>query len=186
MIKAAFEEIHRNGFSSPKNVRRILDSVGVTKGAIAHHFGSKQGLGDAVVDELARDRVLANWIRPIDKADDPIDAIRATLTSAAKDALGPLANLARALADEETGEAKTPSERVKDLYVLWRRSLADNLARGQHQGTVRDDVVPEDEATTLIAFFEGSIDLARGSQDPHLLEVCLRKIRRYLDALRPD
>ena len=185
LIKAAFEEIHRSGFSSPKNVKRILSTVGVTKGAIKHHFGNKQGLGDAVVDELARDQVLAGWVRPIDAADDPIDAIGAALTDAATEALGPLHILARGLADEGSGEAKSPPERVEDLYELWHDSLARNLARGQRQGTVRDDIVPEDAASCVIAFYEGAVGLARASRDPQRLEVCLREVRQYLDGMRP-
>ncbi len=188
LLKAAFEEIHRSGFGSPRNVQRILDAVGVTKGAIKHHFGSPQRLGDAVVDEIARDRVLADWVRPVEGAEDPIDAISAALSSAIEDtALGPLNNLARHLDDEGSGEgAETPGARVAELYGLWRRGLADSLTRGQRHGTVRDDVAPEAVAACLIALFEGSIGLARGSQDPHLLEICEREILRYLDALRPE
>ncbi len=194
LLAAAFDEIHRSGFGSARNVQRILSSVGVTKGAIKHHFGSKQGLGYAVVDEVARDKVLANWVRPLDEADNPIDAISAALSSALEDTtLGPLNNLARDLGEEggpkehrpEGGHARTPRERVEELYVLWRRSLARHLARGQRQGMVRDDVVPEAAAACLIAFYEGSIGLAKGSRDPHLLETCVREILRYLDALRP-
>ncbi len=185
LIKAAFEEIHRSGFSSSKNVKRILSSVGVTKGAIKHHFGGKEGLGDAVVDELARDQIHAGWVRPIDEADDPIDAIGAALTEAATEALGPLQNLARGLADEGSGEAKPPHERVEDLYELWHDSLAHNLARGQRQGTVRGDVVPDNAASCVIAFYEGAVGFARASRDPRRLEVCLREIRQYLDGMRP-
>lgn len=190
LLKAAFQEIHQSGFGSPRNVGRILDDVGVTKGAIKHHFGSKQGLGYAVVDELARDKVLANWVRPVDASDNPIDAIREAFSSALEDpTLGPLNNLARDLVDEhcapDGGRAKTPRQRVEELYVLWRQSLARNLASGQRQGTVRDDIDPESAAACLIAFYEGSIGLARGSRDPDLLATCVCEIGRYLDALRP-
>ncbi len=191
LLEAAFEEIHRSGFGSSRNVQRILSTVGVTKGALQHHFGGKQGLGDAVVDELTRERVLAEWVRPVDEADDPLDGIRAALSSALEDpALGPLTNLARGLDDgrspDEKEETRTPREQVAELYALWRRGLARNLARGQRQGTVRDDVDPETVAACLIAFYEGSIGLARGSRDPRLLEICGREILRYLDALRPE
>ena len=188
LLKAAFEEIHRGGFGSPKNVQRILNAVGVTKGAIRHHFGSPQGLGDAVVDELARERVLTDWVRPIEGAGDPIDAISAALSSTLEDsALGPLNNLARHLDEEGSGEGTgTAGARVAELYGLWRSSLVRGLARGQRQGTVRDDVAPEGVAACLIALFEGTIGLARGSRDPHLLEICEQEILRYLDALRPE
>ena len=184
MIQATLKEIHRSGFSSPRNVRRILGSVGVTKGAIKHHFGSNQRLGDAVIDEYAREQVLANWVRPIDAADNPIDAIRSRFAKAGEDTLGSLRNLARGLPDDAS-EAKA-REQVKELYELWRNSLARNLARGQRQGTVREDVVSEDVAAHLIAFYEGSITLADGFCDPTLIEVCLRDVDRYLDALRPE
>jgi TetR/AcrR family transcriptional repressor of nem operon len=186
LLQAGFEEIHKSGFRSA-DVPRILSSAGVTKGALYHHFGSKKGLGYAVVDEVVRDMVLDNWVRPLNEADNPINAMIATLTGAVEDAETavecgcPLHNLAQEMSPVDAGFR----ERVEKVQTSWRRGLANNLARGQRQGTVRDDVDAEDTAAFVVASCEGSIGLAKGSQDPRLLETCIRGIVQYLETLRP-
>ena len=105
LIKAAFEEIHRSGFNSPKNVQRILSSVGVTKGAIQHHFGNKKGLGDAVVDEYAREQMLTNWVRVVDAADNP------STRSARRSRARPKKLSARSTTSRGVSRARTPRKR---------------------------------------------------------------------------
>ncbi|WP_164144447.1 TetR/AcrR family transcriptional regulator, partial [Serratia marcescens] len=41
LLGAAFDEMHRSGFRGA-DVETILDNVGVTKGALYHHFDSKE------------------------------------------------------------------------------------------------------------------------------------------------
>ena len=72
LLAAAFEEIHKSGFRAA-SLDAILESTGVTKGALYHHFGSKQELGYAVVDEVIRPFVEARW-KPILNAANVIDA----------------------------------------------------------------------------------------------------------------
>src|SRR5262249_7743733 len=51
LLQAAFHEIYRSGFRTA-DLDAILATAGVTKGAPYHHFGSKDALGYAVVDEV--------------------------------------------------------------------------------------------------------------------------------------
>ncbi len=186
LLQAGFDEIHKSGFRSA-DVPRILSCAGVTKGALYHHFGSKKGLGYAVVDEIMREMVLDVWVRPLNESDSPIDAMITVLTDALEDAEThstcgcPVNNLAQEMSPVDEGFR----ERIEKLHILWRRGLTRNLARGQREGTVRTDVDAEDTATFLVASCEGSIGLAKGSQDPKLLETCVRGIVQYLEGLRP-
>lgn len=185
LLQAGFEEIHRSGFRAA-DVPRILAAAGVTKGALYHHFGSKKGLGYAVIDEAVRDMVLDHWVRPLDESPNPIDALIATLADGIADAENhvtcgcPLNNLAQEMSPVDEGFR----QRVDRLFTLWRRGLAKNLARGQRQGTVRSDIDVDHTAAFIVAACEGSIGLAKGSQDPQLLETCARGIIQYLETLR--
>lgn len=105
----------------------MLAEAGVTKGALYHHFGSKKGLGFAVIDEV-----------------------------------------------------------VRDMVLTWRQGLAEGLARGQRNGTVRADVDPEDAATFLVAACEGTIGLAKSAQSVGHLEACIQGLVHYLGSLRPQ
>ena len=51
LLQAAFREVHRSGFQNA-GIDTILEATNVTKGALYHHFDSKEALGYAVVDEI--------------------------------------------------------------------------------------------------------------------------------------
>ena len=51
LLRAAFQEMHRSGFRGA-DMNAILAAARVTKGALYHHFDSKEALGYAVVDEV--------------------------------------------------------------------------------------------------------------------------------------
>src|SRR5713101_7434306 len=74
LLQAAFQEIYRSGFQAA-SLDNMLSKAGVTKGALYHHFGSKEELGYAVVDELIREHILDRWVRSLEKAENPIDAL---------------------------------------------------------------------------------------------------------------
>ena len=59
------------------------------------------------------------------------------------------------------------------------------LRRGQSQGTVRRDLVPEETASFLIALVEGYEVLAKNAQDVKVWEVGIRNISEWLRSLRP-
>src|SRR5258707_3357025 len=74
LLQAAFREVHRSGFQSA-SIDAILADTNVTKGALYHHFESKEALGYAVVEEkiakLTRDR----WLRPMRSEEEPINIL---------------------------------------------------------------------------------------------------------------
>ena len=62
LLQAAFREVRRSGFQSA-GIDTILAATNVTKGALYHHFESKEALGYAIVGmkivaKLVRDRWL--------------------------------------------------------------------------------------------------------------------------------
>src|SRR6266851_5448653 len=90
--------------------RRIAEA-GITKGALYHHFGSKQELGYAVVDELIREHILDRWVRSLEKAENPIDGLLAVLREGRHPSfdqrLGcPLNNLAQEMSPLDEGFRK--------------------------------------------------------------------------------
>ena len=71
LIDAAFSEIFRNGFQ-PTALEAILSRAGVTKGAIYHHFKSKDELGYCVFDEVVAPWVRERWIDPFRSTKEPL------------------------------------------------------------------------------------------------------------------
>jgi len=185
LLQAAFQEIYRSGFQAA-SLDNILSKAGVTKGALYHHFGSKEELGYAVVDELIREHILDRWVRSLEKAENPIDGVLAILRR--KDPhppfdqrLGcPLNNLAQEMSPLNEGFRK----RLKSVFREWREGIAKALRRGQERGQVRSDVDPLESADFFIAALEGSVSLAKNAQDRDLFDSCKAGLARYLESLR--
>jgi TetR/AcrR family transcriptional regulator, transcriptional repressor for nem operon len=167
LLEAGFREIHRQGFQ-PASLEAIVDAAGVTKGALYHHFASKQALGYAVVDEVLADLLHEHWIGPIERAPDPLEALIATVREAAARGkaveLGcPLNNLAQEMSGVDEGF----QQRIAGLYQRWEAGVTRALQRGQTQGRVRPDVDVAAAATFIVASIEGALGLAKTRKDGH-------------------
>jgi len=70
LLDAAFSEMYLHGFRAT-GIEVVLSASGVSKGALYHHFGSKQGLGYAVVEERVAPLVRDRYIKPFRESSDP-------------------------------------------------------------------------------------------------------------------
>src|SRR5579862_6826157 len=75
LLDAAFREFYTNGFQGG-SLNHVVDVAGATKGALFHHFDSKQALGYAVLDDVIGPILLARWLDPVADSDDPITDIQ--------------------------------------------------------------------------------------------------------------
>ncbi len=208
LLDAAAHEVHRQGFRN-SGLDAILSQAGVTKGALYHHFGSKQGLGYAVLDEVYVPMLERLWITPLQASGDPLDAIAASIASAQAHFCAPnygcldgpanglesspestekwlhgcpLDNLAHEMADLDEGF----HERISGLFDRWRRALEDHLEGAQELGELRSDVVCASAAAFIVSACQGAVALAKGCQCRDTLGSCLRELNRYLESLRPS
>ena len=183
LLAAGFHEIHRQGFQ-PASLEAIVDTAGVTKGALYHHFATKQALGYAVVDEVIGTLLNQHWIDPIEDATDPVDALVSLVRRAARTAnveLGcPLNNLAQEMSGVDGGF----QERIDRVYHRWEAGVAAALQRGQAQGSVRRDVDLAPVATFVVSSIEGALGLAKTRKSPEPLRACAEELARYLQTLR--
>src|SRR5271170_1471117 len=74
LLQAAFREVRRSGFQSA-GIDTILATTNVTKGALYHHFESKEALGYAIVEEIIAKLVQDRWLRPLLCDRQPIDIL---------------------------------------------------------------------------------------------------------------
>jgi TetR/AcrR family transcriptional repressor of nem operon len=184
LLQAAFREVYRSGFRGA-GLDTILAATGVTKGALYYHFGSKEALGYAIVEEIVAALPRDKWLRPLQQSKDPIaaliDIVQATSVRP-KDVQGgcPLVNLAQEMSPLDEQFRK----RLERIFNGWQEGIATALRRGQSQGTVRRDLVPEETASFLIAMYEGYVLLVKNAQDPKVWNVGIRNIVGWLRTLR--
>jgi AcrR family transcriptional regulator len=187
LIDAAFEEIHRNGFRAA-SIDDILAKVGVTKGALYHHFGSKQELGYAVIDEVVRPFVEENW-RPASDApnliDTAIELCRRLTRERSEMALTlgcPFNNLINEMSPVDEGFR----QRLNAILLRWRDGVQRAVAHGQEVCTVRRDADPAAVAAFIISSIEGCVGMGKATQSREFLESGFRGLIDYLEHLRPE
>jgi TetR/AcrR family transcriptional regulator, transcriptional repressor for nem operon len=186
LLQAAFREVYRTGFQSA-GLDTILAATGMTKGALYHHFGSKEALGHAIIEEIVANFSRDRWLRPLERSkhENPIDAlirIVKAIPIAPKDIKGgcPLVNLAQEMSPLDEQFRK----RLERIFNAWRAGITTALQRGQYEGTVRRDLDPEETASFLIAMVEGYEVLAKVSQDVKVWKVGMANIEGWLNSLR--
>ena len=186
MLRAAFREVYRYGFQSA-GVDAILAATNVTKGALYYHFENKQALGYAIIEEIIAEITRDRWVLPLERSKNknPIDAlirIVRAIPSRPRDVKSgcPLVNLAQemSLLDEQF------RKRLEKIFQAWQREIAMALRRGQSEGTVRRDLLPEESASFLIAMIEGYEVLAKNAQDAKVWKMGIRNVVRWLGSLR--
>ncbi len=183
LLQAAFKEVYNSGFQGT-DLDTILDSAGVTKGALYHHFENKESLGYAIVDEVITAITLEKWVRPLANTSDPVKTLIEIVDSTSVEPTYlrggcPLNNLAQEMSPLDEGFRK----RLAKVFADWHGAIANALKEGQKRGTVKRDVDAEDTATFIIATYEGYLSISKNSQDPRMLQSGKRSIARYLETL---
>ena len=184
LLQAAFNKVYESGFQGT-DLDTILEGAGVTKGALYHHFASKEALGYAIVDEVLATLTRDKWLIPLESSDDPIDALVGVVQSTSLRSEDvrcgcPLNNLAQEMSPLDEGFRK----RLARVFADWQAGIADALRGGRKRGLVRTEVDPAETATFLIAMYEGYISLAKNSQDARVLQSGKKRMVRYLESLR--
>jgi TetR/AcrR family transcriptional repressor of nem operon len=187
LLQAAFREVYKVGFQSA-GIDTILAATNVTKGALYYHFESKEALGYAIIEEIVAKLTRDNWLLPLQRSTDkdPIDAligIVRAIPSRPRDVKNgcPLLNLAQEMSQLDEQFRK----RLEKIFHAWQEGIAMVLRRGQSQGTVRRNLVPEETASFLIAMVEGYAVLAKNAQDAKVWNAGINNIVGWLSSLRP-
>jgi TetR/AcrR family transcriptional repressor of nem operon len=185
LLQAAFLEVYRSGFQSA-SLDAVLATAGVTKGALYYHFGSKEALGYAIVEEIIAPNLRNKWLGPLQRTKDPIETLIGIVQAESvrpEDVRGgcPLNNLAQEMSPLDEGFRK----RLKSVFHEWQESIASALREGQAHGKVRRDVEPADAAGFLIAMVEGYVSLAKNAQDARVSKMGKKNMVGWLQSLRP-
>jgi AcrR family transcriptional regulator len=186
LLQAAFREVYRYGFQSA-GIDTILAATNVTKGALYYHFESKEALGHAIIEEIIAEITRDRWVLPLQRSKDknPVDAligIVQAIPARSRDVRSgcPLVNLAQEMSQLDEQFRK----RLERIFHAWQEEIAMALRRGQSQGTVRRDLVPEETSRFLVAMVEGYEVLAKNAQDAKVWHMGIRNIVGWLGSLR--
>jgi AcrR family transcriptional regulator len=188
LLEAGQQEMYLKGFQAA-SLDDILRRAGVTKGAFFHYFASKTEFGYALVDEVLAQMIAAQWVTSLQDEPDALETIAREFErgieglALQRPILGcPLNNLAQEMNPLDAGFRR----RTSAVFEMWRASFLKALTHAQATGTVRANVNAGDVAHALVAQIEGTLSLARNSQDPETLMTGARGLRQYLESLRAE
>jgi TetR/AcrR family acrAB operon transcriptional repressor len=167
VLSAALEVFSQRGYSAAR-LEDIAEAADVTRGAIYHHFGSKEELYKALVTERSAGiNQLAEEI--IGQGGTSLEIIRRLLVSLfeyAEENEEYRALLELAVSKVELTEGL---DSIREDTVKGRRQLAaifqELLSQGIQVGTIRSDLPVESAAWSLVSFMNG-VGLI-WIQDPH-------------------
>jgi len=186
IMQAAFHEMHKHGYQGMR-IDQVLKNTDLKKGAMYHHFPSKQALGYAVLEERIQKRITELWITPLITTDDPLMTIHSLFIKLDEEwnddffNLGcPLNNLAQEMSPIDEGFR----DRITTFFNLWKESITDALKLGQQQGIVDQSINSADSAIFILASIEGALGMVKSHQNKEVYYSCSRELERYLNTLR--
>ncbi|WP_298219575.1 TetR/AcrR family transcriptional regulator [Halothiobacillus sp.] len=187
ILQAAAAEIHRQGFQAA-SIAHILASTGLTKGALYHHFPSKQALGLAVVDEVIRKGLEERLLNPLREANEPLDTLLAymdnrirELTDDAFELGCPLNNLVQEMSPIDEA-FKT---HLDHILHAWQVVIEQALNKGQTQNRIRQDVDCKAAALFIVSAWEGCWGMAKNRQSAQTFRSCMAQLSQFVLSLAP-
>lgn len=185
LLQVAADEIYRVGFQAA-GIGDILKKAGVSKGALYHHFPTKQDLGYAAFDEIFAVEYRQTWSQVMQAA-DPVGVLIAEIKERHSQMQGealtcgcPINNLAQEMSPIDEGFR----QRVQQVFDTWRADFAQALERAQKAGRVRAEVQPVQAAAFIIASVQGAIIMAKNAQDNDVFSQSIQGLIDYLEGLR--
>jgi AcrR family transcriptional regulator len=152
IIEVATRMFARNG-SRGTTLGEIAAEVGVSQAAVVYHFGTKEELLNAVLDNRDRFEDTQLWRNGPDPGLD-IFWIVADIVHSWADHPEIVGLLAVLLAENVTDEGPL-RPRLRRNYQLTVQRIADTLGKAIERGEMRADVDPRLKAAELLAFLSG-------------------------------
>lgn len=152
IIEVATRMFARNG-SRGTTLGEIAAEVGVSQAAVVYHFGTKEELLNAVLDNRDRFEDTQLWRNGPDPGLD-IFWIVADIVRSWADQPEVVGLLAVLLAENVTDDGAL-RPRLRGNYQLTLQRIADTLGKAAGRGEMRADVDPRLKAAELLAFLSG-------------------------------
>ncbi len=162
----------------------VLKASGVGKGNFYYYFKSKEDLGYAILDRMLQ-AFVERTLDPAfaDSVADPVVQIQEFLdrvldNQRQRSCIGgcPMGNLASELSDVHEGFR----QRLAGMFLQWRVTLGEVLARGRESGRLRSGLDPASAAEFLVAALEGAILLTKVTRDISVMERCVTELKQHL------
>lgn len=185
LLKVTAEEMRLHGYKAA-SLADILKKAGISKGALYHHFATKQELGYAVFDEIYMQDFLGNWELPL-SSDQPIDALCCWFSSFAESwteselQFGcPACNIATEMAGIDEGFRLKTQQMFEEL----QSRLEQTILYAQQQGQINAEIAVKPVAAFIVAVIQGAMMQGKCSGDVSTFRSILGCLSDYIYSLK--
>lgn len=186
ILQKAFELIYVNGYQTT-SIDDIIATTQVTKGAFYYHFGSKDEMGLAIIDEILKPTLTAGFIAPLENGSDPVDAIYGLMhhllmeNEFLKVEYGcPAANFTQEMTPWNADFGRV----LDDLTKQWTRVMAAAIEKGKKNGFIRKDVDAKQVTLFVMSGYWGIRNFGKLENSKTAYIPYLKELKKYLQGLR--
>jgi TetR/AcrR family transcriptional repressor of nem operon len=187
IVDAAEALVYQHGFAAT-SIDKVIERVGITKGAFFYHFKAKADLGRALIQRYA-ERDLAHLERTIARTDrlssDPRQRILifiGLLQEDFKTLPDPIPGcLFTSYLYESTEYPEDVAEIAEQTFVKWRDRVAGKIEEASKANALVREVPSIGLASTLLALIEGGFVLAKAQRDASVLIDLLDQYRAQIE-----
>lgn len=159
ILLAAFEEITRHGYQGA-GIADIIARSGLSRGAVYHHFESKQAVAIGVVDEVIMERYRQYWARIFEGRGDVLHALMDGLRNPKLLNCNNGCSLANLHQDAGRDEGRELARAVTKAQKEFEGIFAAALERARDNGELRNDADPISLGAFVAASFQGIMGAA--------------------------
>ncbi len=167
------------------SVEDVINACGITKGSFYFHFGSKEELGYAVIENAAR-HVSARLRSVMEDRDSPFEKLVAALEELQRIVMEAdccrgciLGNLALELSNQHDGFREKLAWAFQNLAEI----IAEPLVLMKESGKLPTDFDPASFASFAVSAVEGGIMMSKVTRDPEPMRRCAQILLSQVKAL---
>jgi TetR/AcrR family transcriptional regulator, transcriptional repressor for nem operon len=185
ILRQAEHLIHLHGFHST-TLDDIAKACRMTKANLFHHYGSKEELGLAVLDQKVEE-YRSRKVGPLCGGNDPVAQVGQMFADCGKfyDGNGCKAGcFIGNIALEMSDLSETFRKRVSAFFEEWTQGMEDCLKRSRDAGFFDADLDPRAAAEAILSLYEGAIMMARAKRDATVFARVGRQAQSLLEQHR--
>ncbi|WP_010521516.1 TetR/AcrR family transcriptional regulator [Aquimarina agarivorans] len=186
ILQKAFELIYTKGYQTT-SIDDIIATTQVTKGAFYYHFKTKDKMGIAIINEILKPRFTNNFIQPLQKEENPLEAIYYLIDNILmknkflKVEYGcPVSNFTQEMTPWNTNF----NIALNELTQEWIKVMTAIIEKGKENKLVRNNVNSEQVTMFIISGYWGIRNFGKleNSKKPYL--PYLKQLKNYLNSLK--
>jgi TetR/AcrR family transcriptional regulator, transcriptional repressor for nem operon len=186
LVDAGVKLMRARGFNAT-TVDDICSSAGVTKGGFFHYFKSKEEIAKAAVTRFREGKAKDFQDAPFRKLADPLDRVFGRLDFA-KQSSGGNKHLTKGcligvFAQELSFTNPELRSACQDSFLRTAQDFEKDLAEAKSIHAPKAEFDPKNVAMLYVSIVQGSLMLAKASENNVVLHENIEQFRRYLQGL---